>query len=478
MPNENSRSTGAKAIISRKFASGAAILFTASVTTQILSLCGLLVIARLYSPEQVGSFAVAVAIGSIVATLVGGRLDLAIVTEQAHGDAHVVAKLATGLALVGAIVTQIGCLIFIALAGTATISPTLRPALTLLPEITLMTSLNMVGAGCAIRERRYGLVAGNQVMIAAGTLLAQITAIDWLGSGAALLAGFLFGQLCGFALLSRTIFAYLFPLHVDGGMKTLKTVAWAVRAFPLHTAPYSFVGQLYAQLPQLLVSFFYGLGPAGQYSNAVRLTFTPLVMLPTAIGQVMFGEMARDPNDKAWGYRVAAITAVSGAIMSVFVAAVLCAGPALVALLLGPKWADAGEIAQQVVVASFVTALVAGYDRIFDVLGLQKGRLLLILGSATVLTAGMLAAGMLHTPLQVFVLVIVTLQVISAANWSFWAFHLSRFPMRKLIEAWGWTAAATSLWWGLFAWIGLASIVWDVGRLLDLGAVAANRGLY
>src|SRR5688572_125410 len=92
----------------RRLASNAALLFSASVASQLLSFGGLLVVARLYAPEQVGSLAVIVALGLVVSIIASGRFDLAAVTEPTDERATIYVKLVAGLTLLTAIVTMIG----------------------------------------------------------------------------------------------------------------------------------------------------------------------------------------------------------------------------------------------------------------------------------------------------------------------------------------------------------------------------------
>jgi lipopolysaccharide exporter len=444
--------------VGRRLASNAALLFIAGLISQVFTFGGLLVIARLYAPEQVGSFAVVVAIGAIITTVASGRFDLAIVIEHVEERAVIYAKLVAALTVAGSVVALAGSAATMLFVSTA-MSASLSAVLLFLPALVFTGGLKMASVGSVTRSRQYSLLALHQVVIAAGTLAGQTAFAFVLPTDLGLAAGYLIGQVAGLFVLRSALRALVRPTRLEGGRHGVWQAVVDARTFPLHAVPYSFVQQLYYQLPQLMIATFYGLNLSGQYSTAERITYGPIALLPAAVSQVLFGEMARTPQDKLWGRRIAIVTASSGIVMSIFVAAVLSAGPDLAVWLLGDRWLAAGELAQQVAVASLLTALVNTYDRIFDVFGRQRLRLFVFIFN-TVILAGVLSIfGVAGVALPTFVLVMVVVKVAAELLCAGCAFKASGFPMTHLVYAMVGTAASTAVWWMAFQSIDLPALV-------------------
>jgi O-antigen/teichoic acid export membrane protein len=438
--------------------SNASLLLGASILYQVVSLAGLFVIARVYSPDQLGGLTTVVALGALAASLAGGRFDLAIVTEPEMDESGRLLCLSALLAAVGGALAAVGCAVFALIGDSSRASPAFLQALWFLPLLTVTMGLTPVGVACATRARRYELIAGTQlasVVLATG---AQILLPDILSKDISLPVGLVIGQTVGLLVLSPAVHT-LYPSFASVKARDLLHTAWRARTYPMHAAPYSFLIQLYAQLPQLLIGAFYGLGMAGQYSNAVRLTAAPINVLPTSMAPVVFGEIARTPADRRWGHQVALLSAICGVLASPFVAAVLSCGPTAFRLVLGPDWLQAGAFAQQVVFASLLIALVRGYDRIFDVYGLQRLRLGLSMAYTVIVAAVLGGTALAGIEIEHFVLLSVLLQIVFAANWSYWAFLKAGFSIKPLLLALSAAILSILVFWYLFSLIDLQALL-------------------
>lgn len=445
--------------IGARLASNAAVMLGAGAAYQVVSLASLLVVARLYTPEQLGTLTTMVAIGAIVAGLVGGRYDLAIVTEPVVERAVILTRLSLILAFAGAAISGCGGLIFATASASSMLTHEIADGLWLLPCLTFTMALTSIGIACATRTRRYRLIAAAQVTSVVVGSICQIGFTFLLPLSIGLPSGLVVGQAIGIAVFWSAFRELGIGLAIRIRAYSLIEEAFRARSYPLHAAPYSFLAQFYVQLPQLLISTLYGLATAGQFSNAVRLTAAPIAMLPAAISPVLFGEIARSPEDPRWGRRVAILTGACGFLSAPFVAAIICAGPAVFVLALGPQWLPAGQYAQQLVLASLLIALVSGYDRLFDVFRLQRLRLVLMLINTLVVAVLLFGLSMGGATAEQFILVVALLQILLAFNWSFWAFGKSGFSLHLLLVAWGSTTIATVVFVLFFDFVDLSSML-------------------
>lgn len=455
----------------RTFASNAAVLFVVGACSQLFTLAGLVFLARIFKPEHFGALATIVSLGAILATIASGRFDLGIVVDTLEVRAARYVELVTGLSLVSAVFIALCWVAAVLFGMTTNLTPSLITGMWFLPAIVLANGFNLAMVGCAIRERRYGMIAASQFVNAACTLVAQLLMAILVPLNIALPMGYVCGQVSALALLTPLTWTFLRSIEHEKTIAGLWDLAVDGRTYPFHVTPYSFIGQLYAQVPQLLVTYFFGMSVSGQYSNAVRISFAPMTLLPSAIGQVLFGEMARSPKDKAWGRRIAATTTATGVFLSFYVAALVSAGPELMTVVLGPQWRLSGHISQVVVVGSLAVALVAGHDRVFDVFGLQRLRLLLTMTNTLVLAAVLAGVGAAHASLTIFMLTLITVQSVASFSWGIFALRSANFPIKPWLKGLSHTMLAVLVWLFVFEEVNLASLVPMIAKFVSNATV-------
>ena len=87
-------------------------LLTGTVIAQLIVLVTTPIIGRLYTPEDIGSFAAFLAVAQIVAGVSAGRYDMAIVLPDRDNEARRLVRVSLTLTSIVAVLTSVFCWIF------------------------------------------------------------------------------------------------------------------------------------------------------------------------------------------------------------------------------------------------------------------------------------------------------------------------------------------------------------------------------
>lgn len=369
------------------FTKNTAALTLSAAIGQAISFAGILAIARLYGPLEVGIFGLFTVAMSLCIFLATWRYEIAIVTANSIDEADDVAVLVICAGSAAMVVTAL------LLPGTALLPGLLRPAadtwkaIVAVPAALLLTSLTLAGSHLCTRERLFGRLALHQIVLPAAIVASQLSLHSTMEPLGPLIGGYLVGQVAGLFVLGRPLASAIArALHRPQLLNRLVWAGHRHRDHLTHTVPYSLVTQFYYQLPVILLNALHTTQSVGFFSMAFRTTCTPISLIPGSISQVFFPEMARDRHSlKSWQPRLLAIFAALGILLAPPVAFLLVSGPAFYSTVLGSDWATAGLFAQIMIVANMAVGLTAGYDRIFFIL--RRQRIALVIMGATTMVS-------------------------------------------------------------------------------------------
>ncbi len=304
-------------------------------------------LTRLYTPEELGTYGVFIAVCATMAGIAGGRLELAIPVAKTI-DAAAELLLLTVLvacpmsALLAALVAWLGPLFGLdSVLGehTAIWLPLAAFSIVLFQAINywLLWNKDYSGAGRA-RWVQGGSVA--LVQLGAG----YMTSGSW-----GLIVGHTIGQLLGAV--------------VGGGMTTVKQVAVSAsqlslmkcvttlrehRNYPIVMAPAALLNMSGQHLPILLIGGLYGVKAAGFYAIAQRVCGAPLSLVGQAIGQIFAAEaphlMHRSSGNMLPLFSSIIKYMLTGGVLFVILLGIFA--PAAVSIVFGEEWRDAGVLMQ------------------------------------------------------------------------------------------------------------------------------------
>ncbi|MEN5238972.1 oligosaccharide flippase family protein [Pseudomonas sp. TWI923] len=340
------------------FAKSVMTLMTGTGLAQLLPIALSPILTRLFTPQEFGVFALYGSICAILAVLVTGKYELAIVVPRHDSEAinlvavTIVSSMAVSLILLGVVLAWDGPIV--KLLG----HPEVQSWLYLVPFATLILGCYYALNFWANRRSRYKSMAISRVVQSGASSAMQLAAgVSRIG-----LLGLILGQLLG-QLLSTLYLAKSLPrdernLFRRISIKRMKCVARRHIGYPKFMVPGQAMSVGATEMPLLLLTVFFGAGVAGFYSLAQRVMAAPLSLVANAIGDV-------------YRQRAAGHYASKGECLDIFLGSfkrlvlfaflpmlpVLLFGPWLFAFVFGDAWRAAGEIASLLSVLVFFQTL-------------------------------------------------------------------------------------------------------------------------
>ncbi|MGB7630959.1 MAG: lipopolysaccharide biosynthesis protein [Candidatus Deferrimicrobium sp.] len=312
---------------------------------QAIPLTGSLVLARIYSPMEFGTFSAWLGLVSLASVIITGRLEVALAIEE-DGDPRKFAVLATLATIV------LGCFLvgFVSVCVYlfAPSLPGVTPAL-----VAAFAPAAMFAAGgqtwqsWAAAEGQYRHLSRMRIAQAVGVTATQIVVGLVAPTAIALAFGHLFGLLAGTCLAAYWMplsFTPLRPLSVFVG--NLKAFWRRNRRFPLLSLPADSITSASAQLPLLIITGKFGSEVGGLLALTMRVLGAPIGLLGTAVLDVFKRSSASSyrelGNCKRDYIRTFSVLAVCGLLLA---AGVMLVSEPIFALAFGEPWRKAGVIA-------------------------------------------------------------------------------------------------------------------------------------
>lgn len=299
-------------------------------------------LSRLYTPSDTAHYALLLGIGVVLASFAGLRLDLAVPIPSRLDDSRGIFWLATlapllvlpivGLIVFGASVAGLwgggGNLYWIDYLAVA--------------AFVILLGLFTAASQLAIRLRAYGVLSRIPVVQMAGTLIAQVS-LGLAGVSRGLFLGGLVGRSLGIVGLLRSSDVRMNQIPNRRETRRLLRRYWR---FPVIFAPASFVEVLGSNLAALMLPALFGLGPAGLYAMAVRVSAVPAAVISQSAGQVLLGEFARATSRSA-SLRIFFRWSAALLTMGILVASVIWVlAPLVLPKVLGEGWSGTVQLAQ------------------------------------------------------------------------------------------------------------------------------------
>ena len=331
------------------FVAGVLTLSGGAIIAQSMGAFTSPIISRLFSPDAVGVAALFVSIVSLVSLVGSLSYQFAIILPGSDKDAANIFVLCCMLVI---LITSLSALLIACYAErlfTLLKAPELIAFKWFVPLGIFFAGISAPLRYWNTRNRHFRRLAGARIKQAVVT------------TGSALVLGFSGFNTGGGLLFSRVIGLCVWPIVL--GVAVLRhDVSFIVRSFsfkrmlqqarryvkfPLITSWTEFLNHASRDIPTILFSFFFGLGPVGLYAFARRLVALPGELISTAVGQVFFQRSAAekaavDGNVRSLFEGVVTRLAAIGLLPMLLVVLI---GPELFKVVLGQKWFDAGVYA-------------------------------------------------------------------------------------------------------------------------------------
>jgi O-antigen/teichoic acid export membrane protein len=274
------------------FIKNVAMLTGGTVAAQMVNLLSSPIIARIYSPEDLGTLSVYISIASIVGGIASLRYERAIPISKDDNTAINLLTLSLVIALAMAGVLGVVLLLFHDPITLWINAPALQPYLWLLP-------FSFIGIGSyqalnfyAIRKNAYDSIAKTKFSQSFGMVVIQIGLGLLNLKPAGLLIGDVVGRSCGISPLAILTWKQGKEVIKSVSAQRIMKAANQYRRFPFISTPAGLVNSVNLWLPPVITSSFYGTKVAGQLMLAQIILVIPTVLLANSISQAYFGESA------------------------------------------------------------------------------------------------------------------------------------------------------------------------------------------
>lgn len=386
---------------------------SSSALVMLFPLISAPIVARLYSTEDFGIYAVFFSLATILSAISSLELRNIALLEVDRSDGAHGALLALGVVAV----FSLALLAFLRVLPDAwlivLLGPSVLPFLIWLPATVFLMGGSQVLYTWATREKEYKILARNKFILGLATMLSQI-GIGLTGPGA---VGFIIANLLGLLLASVLLtllfvrtFRLLRPRFTSGSALTQFRRHYRLTVW---TMPGAMVNSFSQFLPDLLINRFFGPALLGQYSLAVRMLNVPIAFLSTSIQDFFRQQASAEYNDrghcKSSYWRFLALT-LGGALL--FILPVIVLIPYVFPIIFGLQWTEAGTLIQAVAFLTIVRFISSPLSYVWIIQGRQRLDFLwqlglLALGLATMILPPLLDPGIsLYATLWVYSLVV------------------------------------------------------------------------
>lgn len=358
-------------------------LMTGTAVAQGVTFVMMIVLARIYTPRDMGLLATYVSVASILVAVAALRYDMAIMLPRKESEALSVARLgmvcltvvsllatAASLPLSGLIERQWGheVALWMPLVGLTTF---LMSAVELFKYwFNRNSDYRAIAVNQA--EQQIGLTSGQLVLGMAG-----------MGGMAGLILGHTAGQIFAFVNLGRQ--AKPLWRRLPEGAPSLRWAARRYRRMPLLNGPNALADALRTNGIQLLIGG-YSVASLGQFQMAWRYLDAPLILINGAVARVFFQKLSTiEPGRMRPLVRVTIKRAILIGLVPFALIYVL--SPWIFPFFLGSQWTESGSFARALTPWLFMMLITSPISNLFIVTEHQDW----MLGFALVYTAVPLA---------------------------------------------------------------------------------------
>jgi len=359
--------------VGKSFFKNVAMLMTGTTIAQAIPVLVSPLLTRIYSPEDFGAFALYLAIASIVAVVVTGRYEMAILLPKKESDAYHLVVLSVLLAAVASL-----CLFFAIVSFKPDIEASLGWSgnnywIYWLPLSVFFTAAYQSLNYMCNREGRYKQMALSRIFQSSSMTSVHLVVGYLKVGGAGLIAGQIIGQVSAAGVMTYMMFIKVRRTTLRIHKRKMFALIKRYSDFPKYLILAHGFNTASAQSPVIFLSAMFGSGSAGFYILIQRVIGAPMVIVAGAIGDVFRHEASQEYAKsgncrliyRSSFFRLLIISVVPFSIFLLF-------APELFVLVFGEAWRLSGEYAQILTPMFFLQFLTSPLSTMFMIAQKQK----------------------------------------------------------------------------------------------------------
>ncbi|MFC1526610.1 lipopolysaccharide biosynthesis protein [Candidatus Latescibacterota bacterium] len=344
------------------------VMASGTLAVQAISAVSTPLLARLYSPEAYGQWALIMGTAAILSTVGVLRYELAVVLPEAPRDAAGLVWLCGWLAVAAGVACAVGMWL-----TARWVLGDLAPWAWTVPLFVTLTGVYQALKWWFTRLAQYALVSVGAIVIPAVTAAIQVAG-GFAGHAtlSTLIGGSLLGCLAGATTMLVVVrHSSRAELSMVASADRMWALAVRYRNYPLFMTPYTVVGTSRDRIALFLLSALATGHDLGCFALADKLVRLPTSLLAGVLRPVFYQTAATGELRTMEPLVIGALSAINKAATPCLVLFMFGASDAI-ALVAGEDWRHAGAYAAVLAVRTFAAVHQSWLDRAFDVLGLQK----------------------------------------------------------------------------------------------------------
>lgn len=275
-----------------KFFSRVRSVLIGTLGAQVISLGVMLLLVRLYSPGELGSFNVWLSFATIMAVVVTGRYELALFSGNTNDDSKPIIKLVLLITVVLSIIATV--LVAIASSFFEQVPSIVKSYSFVLAFVVFGMGANKGLLSLLAFQQAFNKLGIARVALAGAIAVAQVLA----GYFALGISGLIYGQTIGVLLATLLVFFWFDRSWLkscwDESTRSVRTVAFRYRDFPKFSLPADLTNTVASQLPVILIASRFGAEAAGWFALTIKMMGAPITLLATSVLDVFKEQAARD----------------------------------------------------------------------------------------------------------------------------------------------------------------------------------------
>lgn len=275
-----------------KFFSRVRSVLIGTLGAQVISLGVMLLLVRLYSPGELGSFNVWLSFATIMAVVVTGRYELALFSGNMNDDSKPIIKLVLLITVALSIIATV--LVAIASSFFEQVPSIVKSYSFVLAFVVFGMGANKGLLSLLAFQQAFNKLGIARVALAGAIAVAQVLA----GYFALGVSGLIYGQTIGVLLATLLVFFWFDRSWLkscwDESTRSVRTVAFRYRDFPKFSLPADLTNTVASQLPVILIASRFGAEAAGWFALTIKMMGAPVTLLATSVLDVFKEQAARD----------------------------------------------------------------------------------------------------------------------------------------------------------------------------------------
>lgn len=305
------------------------------------------ILSRIYTPYDLGIFALYTGIIGLIAPLATWAYEQAVMLPEDDQKAWNVVMLTVLVSIIASSISLIFFILFNKPISKLLNNPDISPWLYFVPLAILVNGIFQVLSFWYLRRKRYRSISTSKII---QTLTSSIINLgmgfEHFGAGG-LILGNLFGQTLGVFLLGSPILKEGTLRNNKILMKSIFEQAKEYDDFPKFNLPQLFLDGFRESGLIFLISLYFGATSLGSYSFVLRVLKLPLSLIGSAFAQVFYQRASQAYNQKQslWPLLKGVLLRLVIIGLPIFIISVIF-GPKLFVIVFGNKWIESGVYAR------------------------------------------------------------------------------------------------------------------------------------